>query len=104
LKIDNYSHRPVNMVLAETTIPPKQLPAKLVDADNLRDDGRIVGITSRIDKVGVAYQFGAIPQAAPKIARLHVYLKPGKRYVLFDKLDDGYKHGVAIVLTVPRSK
>ncbi|HEX3807541.1 MAG TPA: hypothetical protein VHV52_12260 [Gaiellaceae bacterium] len=104
LKIDNYSERPINMVLAETTLPPSQMPAKLVDANTPRDDSRIVGITSRVDKVGVAYEFGAIPQAAPKVATLHVYLKPGKRYVLFDKLDEGYKHGVTIVLVAPRSK
>ena len=103
LKIDNYATHSVNMVLAETNAPLDRLPAKLVDATSGRDDSQIVGMTSRLDKAGTVYQYGAIPQPSPKVATLHVYLKPGKRYVLFDKLG-GYANGMAIVLTVPRSK
>lgn len=100
LKIDNYAERPVNLVLAETNASPKDLPKKLIDAVTPRDDSRIVAITSRIDKVGVKYTYGAIPGPDPKVATMHVYLKPGRRYLLFDKLG-GYEHGVAIALVPP---
>jgi hypothetical protein len=103
LKIDNFAQRPVNMVLVETSLPAKRLPKKLVDAVSARDDKRIVGITSQISKVGVAFVYGAIPQASPKVATLHVYLKAGKRYLLFDKLG-GYEHGVALAFVVPAKK
>lgn len=100
LKIDNFAPHPVNMVLAETTAPVGRVPQKLVDAVSPRDDDRIVAMTSQVDKVGVVYQYGAIPQPSPKVASLHVYLKPGRRYLLFDKLG-GYAHGVVIALTPP---
>lgn len=102
IKIDNFATRPVNMVLARTTAPANHVPQKLVDAVSPRDDDRIVAMTSRVDKVGVQYQFGAIPQPSPRVVKLHVYLKPGQRYLLFDKLG-GYAHGMVIVLVPPRS-
>lgn len=103
VKIENYSQRPVNVILAETTLPAKQLPKKLVNALSPRDDSRIVGMTSRIGKAKVTFAYGAIPQPAPQVSSLHVYLKPGKRYLLFDALG-GYAHGVSLVLEPPRSK
>ena len=103
LKIENFAQRPVNMVLVQTSLPAARLPKKLIDAVSARDDSRIVGVTSAIDKVGVAFVYGAIPQPSPKVATLHVYLKPGKRYLLFDKLG-GYAHGVALSFVVPDKK
>lgn len=103
LKIDNLSHSPVNMVLAETDATAATLPRKLVDAVTPRDDSRIVAMTSRVDKAGVTFAYGAIPNPAPRIATLHVYLKPGRRYLLFDKLG-GYIRGVALVLVPRRSR
>jgi hypothetical protein len=102
LKIDNYAQTPVNMELAETTAPADRIPQKLVDAVTPRDDSRIVAITSRVDKVGTSLQYGAIPQPSPRVVTMHVYLKPGKRYLLFDKLG-GYARGVVLVLVAPRS-
>jgi hypothetical protein len=102
LKIMNFGQSPVNMVLAETTAVPTAIPASLVDAVSPRDDDRIVAMTSRVDKAGVSLSFG-FPAPAPKVVSLHVYLKPGKRYLLFDKLG-GYAHGVALTLVPPRSR
>jgi hypothetical protein len=103
LKIDNYAQHPVNMVLAETDATAATLPHKLIDAVTPRDDSRIVAMTSRVDKAKVTFAYGAIPSPAPRIATLHVYLKPGKRYLLFDKLG-GYARGIALVLVPPSSK
>lgn len=100
LKIDNYANHPVNMVLAETTAPARRIPQKLIDAVSPRDDDRIVAMTSVVDKATVFINFGA-PAPAPRVARMHVYLKPGKRYLLFDKLG-GYAQGIAIVLVPPK--
>jgi hypothetical protein len=101
IKIDNFAPRPVSIVLAKTDAPANHVPKKLVDAVSPRDDDRIVAMTSRVDKVGVAYQYGAIPQPSPRVVKLHVYLKPGQRYLLFDQLG-GYAHGMVIALVPPR--
>jgi hypothetical protein len=103
LKIDNYAQHPVNMILAKTTLSAAQLPPSLLDAVTARDDSRIVAMTSRVDKAGITLAYGAIPNPSPKVVSLHVYLEPGKRYLLFDKLG-GYKHGLALVLNVPRRR
>ena len=60
-------------------------------------------MTSRVDKAKVTLAYGAIPQPSPSVVTLHVYLKPGTHYLLFDQLG-GYAHGVALVLVPPRSK
>lgn len=101
IKLENYASHPVNVVLAETPLHAAQLPAALVDAVSPRDDRRIVAMTSRVDKVGVTFAYGAIPNPLPRIASLHVYLKAGKRYLLFDKLG-GYRNGIALQLSPGR--
>ena len=103
VKIDNYANRPINMILAETNAPLDRLPQKLIDAVNPRDDSQIVGMTSRMDKAKIVLELGAIPSPSPRVATMHVYLVPGRRYVLFDKLG-GYAQGIAIVLNVPKSR
>lgn len=102
LKIENYADHPVDIILAETSLPATRLPKKLVTAVTTRDDHRIVALTSRIDKAKVTFAYGAIPQPAPRVVSLHVYLKPGRRYLLFDALG-GYAHGVWLALVPPRS-
>lgn len=103
IKIDNYATHAVNMVLAKTSLPAARLPTRLVDAVSPSADSRIVAMTSRVDKVGVTLAMGAFPNPLPRIALLHVYLEPGKRYLLFDSLRGGYKRGIALQL-IPRSR
>lgn len=99
IKIDNYAAHDVNIVLAKTSLPATRLPAHLVDAVSPSADSRIVAMTSRVDKVGVTLAMGAFPNPLPRIAVMHVYLQPGKRYLLFDALHGGYRHGIALPLT-----
>lgn len=94
IKIENYATHPVNMILAQTQLPATRLPRRLIDAVSPSDDGRIIAMTSRVDKAGVTLAMGAFPSPLPRIAELHVYLQAGKRYMLFDKLG-GYRDGVA---------
>jgi hypothetical protein len=81
--------------LAQTALPPARLTTSLLDAFSYRDNSEVVDVTGVMRGSKVQLVFGAIPQAVPTQTRLHVYLRAGEPYLLFDRLG-GYKSGLAL--------
>jgi hypothetical protein len=98
----NYTSSYRQIIVAQTSLRPGQLPTKLVDAIQPSDDSVIVDMTDRIDFVTQQGSSSSGPEPTPGNAALHVYLKPNTRYLIFDKLG-GYKHGFVVVLRTPRA-
>lgn len=79
---DSGAHRQV--VLARlgdrTTIPPE-----LLEAESPRDDGRIVRMSHVMDPKESTFESGGFGYKIDS-ASFHVYLAPGERYAVFDRL------------------
>jgi ABC-type branched-subunit amino acid transport system ATPase component len=83
--------------LAETGAAPANLPGDIVNAYSYRDESKVVAVTGVMRPAEIELIFGAIPQAQPTVSRLHVYMHPGRPYLLFDRLG-GYRQGIALRL------
>lgn len=97
ITIDNNTDQRRQFTLAETDAAPKRIPQGILDAYSDRDDHRVVAVSGVMRPETVELAFGALPQPQPTEVKLHVYLRPGKRYLLFDRLG-GYRQGLAIAL------
>ena len=97
ITIQNITAQKRQFTLAQTSASPKQIPTKLVAALSYQDDGQVAAVTGVMRAAQLQSQFGLVPQLQPTEEKLHVYMAPGKPYLLFDRLG-GYKHGVALRL------
>ncbi|HET7568148.1 MAG TPA: hypothetical protein VFJ91_09175 [Gaiellaceae bacterium] len=97
ITIVNNTDQRRQFTLAETDAAPKAIPHGVLDAYSDRDDSRVVAVSGVMRPASVELAFGALPQPQPTETKLHVFLHPGKRYLLFDRLG-GYRHGLALPL------
>lgn len=97
ITIVNNTDQKRQFTLAETDATPKRIPHGILDAYSDRDDSRVVAVSGVMRPASVELAFGALPQPQPTEVKLHVYLRPGKRYLLFDRLG-GYRTGLALPL------
>jgi hypothetical protein len=95
----NFTKAKRQLVLVEGAFAADNLPSSVLDANRASDDKRIVAISSKMGKVKVVASFGT-PQPDPTTTRLHVYLRAGRTYTLFDQLG-GYRQGMLLTFTVP---
>lgn len=81
------------IVLAETDVAPDRLPAKLRTARQMRDDARIKGVTKDLKPKEAALAGGGLGFILDADS-FHVYLRPGRTYLLYDSLAGGVANGV----------
>lgn len=97
ITIVNQTSERRQFTLARGDAAPAKIPEELVDAYSYRDDSDIVAVTGVMRAAEVELQFGSIPRPVPTETKLHVHLRSGTSYLLFDRLG-GYRHGYALRL------
>lgn len=96
LRIENFTFDRRQVVLARTTSPPDQLPERLATALRGRDDPAVVAVSGRMRPAKTVVA-GFLPTTAPAVDALHIHLRPGERYLLWDRLG-GLQEGLALAL------
>lgn len=82
------------VVLAQiATTRPEQLPRSMAKAEFARDDDRILAVTKDLKPKEATFAGGGLGYKIDS-ARMHVHLRPGEPYVLFDSLKRGSLEGV----------
>lgn len=81
---------------------PAQLPSSMATAEFPRDDERILAITKDLEPKEATFAGGGIGYRIDE-AQLHVHLRPGEQYILFDSLNRGADRGVYLELVPKRA-
>jgi hypothetical protein len=97
ITIMNVTSQKRQFTLAQTSAKPTQIPTSILNAFSYQDDARVAAVSGVMRGARLQSQFGLVPQLQPTEEKLHVYMQPGKPYLLFDRLG-GYKHGVVLRL------
>jgi hypothetical protein len=85
IKIENYTYAKRQIVLARTTLDPGALPQKLATALRGQDHKDVVSVTA-VMRSAKTELVGILPGTVPSVTTLHVNLKRGESYLLFDRL------------------
>ena len=93
LRVSNDSGDTRQIVLARLG-QTSSIPLELLEAESPRDDERILGMSHELEPKKSTFASGGFGYEFDT-ASFHVYLAPGDRYVLFDRLG-GYEDGVVL--------
>lgn len=86
IRIENYTPAERQFVLARTDAAVDALPADLAGARKPSDHEAVVAVTEEMEPVERDFA-GVLPYDVPSVKTLHVHLRPGQRYLLFDRLN-----------------
>lgn len=84
VRVSNDSSEPREVVLARLG-EQRTIPQQLLEAESPRDDDRILGISPVLEPKESSFESGGFGYEYDT-ASFHVYLAPGERYVVFDRL------------------
>lgn len=84
LRFQNFETHKVRMVLARKKFKGERLPRNMIEAEIADDDQRIVAITPDLPKVKRLYTAAGI-RLRPGRQNLHVHVRKGEQYVLFEQ-------------------
>lgn len=85
IEVGNSSNAPREVILAH--VPEgDRIPEGIIEAESAREDDRIVGYSRVLDAQDVGFGSVAGLGRSTERATFHVYLEPGERYVVFDRL------------------
>lgn len=87
LELRNDGQMERRLVLAKLPAGVSRVPPEVRDADDVRDDSRIVAMTRTLKAKESTLAAGGLGFKIDG-ASMHVYLSPGGRYVVFDTLGD----------------
>lgn len=96
ITVENYTGNRRRPVLVETDLPPEQLPDEIVEATSAQADDAVVAVGGLMQPAKATI-VGFEPVTEPSVVKLHVYLKPGSRYLLVDGRG-GHDEGLSIEL------
>lgn len=85
ITVENYTGSKRQPVLLRTKLTVDQLPQSLVSAPAESTDSAVVMIGGVMEKAK-AEIIGFLPVTEPSTAKLHVFLRAGEHYLLFDAL------------------
>ena len=97
ITIENYTYAKRQIVLAKTDLEPGALPDKLATALTGQDHKDVVAVTA-VMRSAKTELVGILPGTVPSVITLHVNLKRGESYLLWDRLG-GLPTGQALRLT-----
>jgi len=96
ITVENYTFTRRQVVLARTDQQPPALAPRLATAARGRDDEAVVAVTGTM-RSATRTIAGFLPTTVPSKQNLHVHLRPGEQYVLFDRLG-GLDKGLYLTL------
>jgi hypothetical protein len=87
LELRNDGQQERRLVLAKLAAGDARVPPEIRDADDVRDDSRIVAMTRTLEAKESTLAAGGLGFKIDG-ASMHIYLAPGARYVVFDTIGD----------------